>query len=157
MVPPERSPTNPRSFSLPSSLLISDSDVTEFHVPAIAAVAVAFFVKLCLFLYCWGLRQYSQVRILWEDHRNDLFINGFGIMTSVLGSKIAWWIDPMGATILAFLIIGLWGHTAYRTVPRTRSGCDVPLCVGSPHCLLSFFVVVPCSFLGSGLDYVDNR
>lgn len=94
-----------------------DSDLTTFHVPAIVAVAVAFFVKLGLFLYCWGLRQYSQVRILWEDHRNDLFINGFGIMTSVLGSKIVWWIDPMGATILAILIIGLWGHTAYRIVP----------------------------------------
>ena len=39
-------------------------------------------------------------------------------MTSVLGSKIAWWIDPMGATILALLIIGLWGHTAYRTLKR---------------------------------------
>jgi hypothetical protein len=38
-------------------------------------------------------------------------------MTSVLGSKIAWWIDSMGATILALLIIGLWGHTAYRTNP----------------------------------------
>ena len=37
-------------------------------------------------------------------------------MTSVLGSKIAWWIDPMGATIIAILIIGLWGHTAYRTL-----------------------------------------
>lgn len=36
-------------------------EVTEFHVPAIAAVSVAFFVKFCLFLYCWGLRQYSQV------------------------------------------------------------------------------------------------
>ena len=34
---------------------------TEFHVPAIAAVSVAFFVKFCLFCYCWGLRQYSQV------------------------------------------------------------------------------------------------
>src|SRR5579862_4713356 len=102
-----------------------DDDVTTFHVPAITAVSVAFFVKFILFGYCWGLRQYSQVspvderlmkvRILWEDHRNDLFINGFGIMTSVLGSKIAWWIDPMGATIIAILIIGLWGHTAYRT------------------------------------------
>ena len=95
--------------------------LTDFHVPAIVAVSVAFFVKLCLFLYCWGLRQYSQVRILWEDHRNDLFINGFGIMTSVLGSKIAWWIDPMGATILAVLIISLWGYTAYR---QSRDGSD---------------------------------
>ena len=63
----------------------------------------------------------TQVRILWEDHRNDLFINGFGIMTSVLGSKIAWWIDPMGAIILAVLILGLWGHTAYRISPVFHS------------------------------------
>lgn len=36
-------------------------------------------VKLLLFLYCFGLRKTSsQVRILWEDHRNDLWINTFG-------------------------------------------------------------------------------
>jgi hypothetical protein len=33
----------------------------QFHVPAIVAVSVAFFVKLCLFCYCWGLREYPQV------------------------------------------------------------------------------------------------
>jgi hypothetical protein len=32
-----------------------------------------------LFLYCLALRKKSsQVHILWEDHRNDLFINSFG-------------------------------------------------------------------------------
>ena len=41
-------------------------------------------------------------------------------MTSVLGSKIAWWIDPMGATILALLIICLWGYTAKRTSSLTE-------------------------------------
>ena len=36
-------------------------------------------MKLLLFLYCLGLRKNSsQVHVLWEDHRNDLFINGFG-------------------------------------------------------------------------------
>lgn len=36
-------------------------------------------VKFLLFLYCLPLRkQSSQVEVLWEDHRNDLFINGFG-------------------------------------------------------------------------------
>lgn len=36
-------------------------------------------VKFLLFLYCLGYRgASSQVRMLWEDHRNDLFINGFG-------------------------------------------------------------------------------
>jgi protein-S-isoprenylcysteine O-methyltransferase Ste14 len=39
----------------------TEEDTTEFHVPSIVAVATAFFVKFCLFLYCWGLRQYSQV------------------------------------------------------------------------------------------------
>ena len=32
----------------------------------------------------------SQVEVLWEDHRNDLFINGFGILMSAGGSKLKW-------------------------------------------------------------------
>lgn len=38
-----------------------NDQTTEFHVPAIVAVSIAFFVKFCLFSYCWGLRQFSQV------------------------------------------------------------------------------------------------
>jgi hypothetical protein len=72
---------------------LSDSGPHDasFHYPSVIAVGIAFCTKLGLFLYCWSLRnKYSQVRILWEDHRNDLAINGFGLMTSVLGSKIAY-------------------------------------------------------------------
>ncbi|CAI7566967.1 unnamed protein product [Penicillium manginii] len=76
---------------------LAEGGSTAFYLPSVIAVSVAFFVKLCLFIYCFALRnKYSQVRILWEDHRNDLFINGFGILTSVGGSKLKWWIDPMG-------------------------------------------------------------
>ena len=86
-----------------------DGSTEGFNLPSVLAVAVAFSVKLALFLYCWALRnQYSQIRILWEDHRNDLFSNGFGILTSVGGSKLAWWVDPMGAIILSCLISFLW-------------------------------------------------
>jgi divalent metal cation (Fe/Co/Zn/Cd) transporter len=53
------------------------------------------------------------VRILWEDHRNDLLINGFGVATSVLGAEVIWWIDPMGSIILSILISFLWLKTAY--------------------------------------------
>ena len=85
-----------------------------FHLPSVIAVAVAFVTKLALFCYCWALRnKYSQIRILWEDHRNDLFINGFGLLTSVLGSKLRWWIDPLGAIALSCLIAFLWLRTAY--------------------------------------------
>lgn len=91
-----------------------NSETTAFHLPSVVAVSVAFCTKLALFLYCWALRnQYSQIRILWEDHRNDLFINGFGVLTSVGGAKLVWWIDPAGAIVLSVLISCLWLHTAY--------------------------------------------
>jgi len=89
-------------------------DTKGFHIPSIVAVGIAFCTKLALFLYCWALRhKYSQIRILWEDHRNDLLVNGFGLLTSVGGSKLRWWIDPMGAILLSVLIVVLWLRTAY--------------------------------------------
>lgn len=89
-------------------------DTNDFYLPSVIAVCIAFGTKFSLFLYCWALRnKYSQVRILWEDHRNDLFINGFGVLTSVGGSKLIWWLDPAGAMVLSVLIIFLWSRTAY--------------------------------------------
>lgn len=36
-------------------------------------------VKLALFIYCFFFKNNSsQVEMLWEDHRNDLFVNSFG-------------------------------------------------------------------------------
>ncbi|KAJ9616821.1 hypothetical protein H2200_000540 [Cladophialophora chaetospira] len=101
------------AFSVRELVEGSAEATKTFHLPSVIAVSVAFCTKLGLFLYCWALRnQYSQVRILWEDHRNDLFINGFGVLTSVGGSKLRWWIDPAGAIVLSVLISVLWLHTA---------------------------------------------
>lgn len=103
------------AFSLRDLVAGHPSQTNSFHLPSVIAVSIAFVTKLCLFLYCWALRnQYSQIRILWEDHRNDLLINGFGILSSVGGSKLRWWIDPMGAIILSLLIAILWLRTAYK-------------------------------------------
>ncbi|ORY56818.1 CDF manganese transporter [Leucosporidium creatinivorum] len=85
----------------------------ELHIPAVIAVSIAFVTKFCLFLYCYSIRgKSSQVQVLWEDHRNDLFINGFGIFTSAAGAKVAWWIDPSGALFLSLVIIVVWTRTA---------------------------------------------
>ena len=55
------------------------NDLNDFHLPSVIAVSVALGVKILLFLYCFTIRQHSsQVQVLWEDHRNDLFVNGFG-------------------------------------------------------------------------------
>ncbi|XDG01919.1 hypothetical protein ABKA04_001534 [Annulohypoxylon sp. FPYF3050] len=92
----------------------SGATVNDFHLPSVIAVCIAFLTKLCLFFYCWGLKdKYSQVNILWQDHRNDLLINGFGVLTSVGGSRLAWWIDPMGAIIMSLIISASWLHQAY--------------------------------------------
>lgn len=90
------------------------SNTETFHLPSIIAVSIAFCTKVCLMLYCWPLKESnSQIQILWEDHRNDLFINGLGIITSVLGAKVVWWLDPGGAILLSCFILLSWGNTAF--------------------------------------------
>ena len=109
---------------LSSSELVKGSQhsTKTFHLAALISVAIAFFTKLALFLYCWALRNtYSQIRILWEDHRNDLIINSLGALTSLGGVKLRWWIDPAGAIILAVAISFLWLRTAY---------CEFQLLIG---------------------------
>ncbi len=102
------------AFSIRELAETKNAGVKSFHLPSVIAVSTAFCTKLGLFLYCWALKdKYSQINILWQDHRNDLFINGFGILTSVGGSKLKWWIDPMGAVIISCLISVIWLHTAF--------------------------------------------
>jgi cation diffusion facilitator family transporter len=89
-------------------------ELKPFFLPSIISVCVAFGTKLTLFLYTWSIKdKYSQVRILWQDHRNDLLVNGFGILTSVGGSKLVWWLDPAGAIFLSVVISTLWLRTAF--------------------------------------------
>ncbi|KAH6626396.1 cation efflux family-domain-containing protein [Chaetomium sp. MPI-SDFR-AT-0129] len=92
----------------------SDGELQGFHLPSIISVCAAFATKFTLFLYTWSIKdRYSQVRILWQDHRNDLLVNGFGILTSVGGSKLVWWLDPAGAILLSVVISSLWLRTAF--------------------------------------------
>lgn len=109
--------------------LVNHGKALSLHIPSIVAVAVALGrtasahlsassvlinqlegVKFFLFLYCYSLRTKSgQIEVLWEDHRNDLFINSFGeisswshtglyidrclcsgLLMSAGGSKLAW-------------------------------------------------------------------
>jgi len=91
-----------------------DESVKAFHIPSIVAVGAALGVKFLLFLYCHSLRsRSSQVEVLWEDHRNDLFINSFGLLMSAGGSKLAWYLDPIGGLIIALGVIVVWSRTVY--------------------------------------------
>ncbi|KAG8904422.1 hypothetical protein FRB99_001801 [Tulasnella sp. 403] len=113
--------------------MVSNQELKEFHLIPLLSVAVALGtaipitvcseliapmptgVKLALFIYCFALRGVSsQVRMLWEDHRNDLFVNSFAILMSAGGSKLRWWLDPLGGLLIALAIIGSWLFTVYR-------------------------------------------
>ncbi|CDZ98613.1 Mitochondrial Fe2 transporter MMT1 and related transporters (cation diffusion facilitator superfamily) [Phaffia rhodozyma] len=87
-------------------------DDNKLHIASLVAVGVALGTKFALFLYCYAIKsQSSQVQVLWEDHRNDLPVNAMGIFTSAAGAKIAWWIDPMGAILIACAVITSWTIT----------------------------------------------
>ena len=102
------------AFSVKDLVDNSHGELKKFNLPSVIAVVIAFSTKFALFLYCWPLKdKYSQIDILWQDHRNDLLVNGFGILTSVGGSKLKWWLDPMGAIIISILISSIWMHTAF--------------------------------------------
>ncbi|KAK0470303.1 CDF-like metal transporter [Desarmillaria tabescens] len=102
------------AFSVQDLVTHKGGDTLDFHVPSVIAVGVAFVTKLLLFLYCFSIRNSSsQVQVLWQDHRNDLLINGFGILTSSAGAKLKWWIDPIGAIIISCVIISSWTYTSY--------------------------------------------
>lgn len=89
-------------------------DTNKLHIPSLIAVAAALGVKFLLFLYCFGIRRSSsQVQILWEDHRNDLWINTFALLMSLGGSKLKWYLDPLGGLIIASGVIVSWVRTMH--------------------------------------------
>jgi hypothetical protein len=87
-------------------LLKHGDNALKLHIPSIVAVAAALGgpthlptlsvlidqlegVKFVLFLYCYSSRsRSSQVEVLWEDHRNDLFINSFGEISCLRGTGL---------------------------------------------------------------------
>ena len=70
-------------------------------------------VKFCLYLYCVSLSQYSSAKVLAQDHRNDLLVNGLGIATGILGSRLAGWVDAAGSIIIALIILQSWSSTLF--------------------------------------------
>ncbi|KAG0328656.1 hypothetical protein BGZ99_004926 [Dissophora globulifera] len=82
---------------------------------AIAFVGFALASKLGLYVYCKAISQYNAANILAIDHRNDLVVNGFGLVASLL-SRFCWWLDAAGAILVALIILRSWASTAYEQI-----------------------------------------
>ncbi|ESW18902.1 hypothetical protein PHAVU_006G080700 [Phaseolus vulgaris] len=67
-------------------------------------------VKLMLWLYCRRSAN-KIVRAYADDHHFDVVTNVVGLVAAVLGDKYYWWIDPIGAIMLAIYTITNWSRT----------------------------------------------
>ncbi|KAM7523244.1 hypothetical protein LguiA_013146 [Lonicera macranthoides] len=67
-------------------------------------------VKLALWLYCKSSGN-EIVRAYAKDHFFDVITNIVGLVAAVLGDMFYWWIDPVGAIVLAVYTIVNWSGT----------------------------------------------
>jgi divalent metal cation (Fe/Co/Zn/Cd) transporter len=69
-----------------------------------------------LCIYCFFLRRYPAVHVFFVDHRNDIIVNAFGLTMSIIGSKVVWYLDPLGAILIGLLILFSWAANAYEHI-----------------------------------------
>ncbi|XP_062004313.1 metal tolerance protein 4-like isoform X2 [Rosa rugosa] len=89
----------------PSEKMTSEKLIWLYAIMLIAAG-----VKLVLWWYCRSSGN-TIVRAYAKDHYFDVVTNVVGLVAAVLGDEFYWWIDPVGAIILAFYTISNWSGT----------------------------------------------
>ena len=75
-------------------------------------LGLGIFMKLALYLFCQytnRLARSDSLAALAEDHLNDVVSNIAAIATAAIAfNTTAWYIDPIGAILISFVIIGRW-------------------------------------------------
>jgi divalent metal cation (Fe/Co/Zn/Cd) transporter len=54
--------------------------------------------------------------VFFIDHRNDIVVNAFGLAMSIVGSRVVWYLDPVGAILIGVLILVSWAANAFEHV-----------------------------------------
>ncbi|KAI3755983.1 hypothetical protein L1987_55794 [Smallanthus sonchifolius] len=84
----------------------------EWVIGIMASVTV---VKFILMVYCRRFKN-EIVRAYAQDHFFDVITNSIGLASTVLAVRYKWWIDPMGAIIIAVYTICTWARTVMENV-----------------------------------------
>jgi len=69
----------------------------------LSLMSLAIGTKFLLFLACRG-RENDTLNALADDHFNDVCTNSLSAVGAVLGDRVAFWIDPLAAILLAAYI-----------------------------------------------------
>ncbi|KNE71602.1 cation diffusion facilitator family transporter [Allomyces macrogynus ATCC 38327] len=99
-----------------TKLASDDETKPVLELKEIALVCTALVLKFCLFIYCYTLRSNNMAKVLMTDHRNDLGLNSLGLIMSLLGVKVAWWLDPVGGLCIGLLIFRSWASSAWENI-----------------------------------------
>ena len=67
----------------------------------------------------------AAVQTYAQDHRNDVATNTVGLASAMLGDRLFFWIDPLGAILLAMYIIYNWSETAMENI-KAMVGVSAP-------------------------------
>ncbi|XP_006493770.1 metal tolerance protein 10-like isoform X2 [Citrus sinensis] len=89
-----------------------DPEKEKWMIGIMVSVTV---VKLALMMYCRRFKN-EIVRAYAQDHFFDVITNSIGLATAVLAIKFYWWIDPIGAILIALYTMGNWGNTVMENV-----------------------------------------
>ena len=81
-------------------------------------------VKFALYLFCRKSAS-AAVQTYAQDHRNDVATNTVGLICAMLGDRLYFWIDPLGAIFLAMYIIYNWAETALENI-KAMVGVSAP-------------------------------
>jgi len=96
--------------------IISKEVDFELDAISVGCVLFALVTKIFLYIYCTSISQYPSANILALDHRNDIIVNIFGLSMSLLGHRLAWWIDPVGCLVVALIILRSWVSIAIEHI-----------------------------------------
>ncbi|KAK3349942.1 cation efflux family-domain-containing protein [Lasiosphaeria hispida] len=92
------------------------SESEPLKIVPLVFVGIAIFAKASLMVYCFAYRRFPSVHIFFVDHRNDIVVNIFGLIMSIVGDRFVWYLDPIGAILIALLILFSWAANAFEQV-----------------------------------------
>ncbi|KAM5586856.1 metal tolerance protein 10-like [Rosa sericea] len=89
-----------------------DPEKEKWMIGIMVSVTV---VKIVLTVYCRRFKN-EIVRAYAQDHLFDVITNAIGLASAVLAVRFYWWIDPIGAIIIALYTMGNWAKTVMDNV-----------------------------------------
>ncbi|KAK0629009.1 cation efflux family-domain-containing protein [Bombardia bombarda] len=98
------------------SIAAGERENKPLQIIPLTFIGIAIFAKSSLMVYCFFYRRFPSVHIFFIDHRNDIVVNIFGLVMSIVGDRFVWYLDPVGAILIALLILFSWVSNAFEQV-----------------------------------------